>query len=298
MSTSNVHVTYAQYGEDVILDALLSGVDQGFYIDVGANYPVVDSVTKRFYDKGWSGINIEPIPSLYKQLVAKRKRDITLQCGLGAKEGSLTFREFVDVPGHSTFEASAEDDKAGANYIERTIKLHTLNYIFNKYVQGRKVHFIKIDVEGYEYQVIEGNDWQKNRPEVICIEANHVINDWRPLLTRAGYRLFIADGLNEYYVANESWYRTEGYAERAIELTYYSLRQYQYEIQKDYQKQIKQLTDANHFLANALKEMQERYDQLQHLSLQGRSLLGRAKVSGYGLTVDFVKHRRSKRRKQ
>lgn len=298
MTAFNTSITYAQYDEDIILDALLSDVQQGFYIDVGANYPVIDSVTKRFYDKGWNGINIEPIASLCKQLETKRKRDITLNCGVGATNGNLMFREFVDVPGHSTFDASAEASVGAGKYVDHEIKLYTLDHIFKKYVKGRKVNFIKIDVEGYEYQVIQGNNWQKNRPEVICIEANNVINDWRPLLKNAGYRLFIADGLNEYYLANESWYRTEGYAERAIKLNYDSVKQYQYEKQIDYEKQIKQLSESNRLLTISLQEMRQQNERLQQLSLRGRSLLGRLKVSGYGLTVDFVRHLRASRRKK
>src|SRR4051812_6946530 len=95
--------TYAQYNEDIILSALLDDVTKGFYVDVGANYPVIDSVTKLFYDKGWHGINIEPLKSLYDQLAAERPRDVNLQIGLGDKETQLTLVEYKDKPGHSTF---------------------------------------------------------------------------------------------------------------------------------------------------------------------------------------------------
>lgn len=43
--------TYAQDMEDVILDKLLLNVEEGFYIDIGANSPEVYSVTKLFYEK-------------------------------------------------------------------------------------------------------------------------------------------------------------------------------------------------------------------------------------------------------
>ena len=66
-------ITYSQYNEDIILTALLSDIKKGFYVDVGANYPETDSVTKKFYLSGWSGINIEPIETLHKQLVRKRQ---------------------------------------------------------------------------------------------------------------------------------------------------------------------------------------------------------------------------------
>ena len=37
----------------------VSRIPSGFYIDVGACHPVVHSVTKLFYERGWNGINID-----------------------------------------------------------------------------------------------------------------------------------------------------------------------------------------------------------------------------------------------
>ena len=45
--------------EDVRLARVLRGRTDGLYIDVGAAHPVHDSVTKHFYDAGWTGIDIE-----------------------------------------------------------------------------------------------------------------------------------------------------------------------------------------------------------------------------------------------
>ena len=61
-------VSYAQNFEDVMLHRALKNIDQGFYIDVGANDPEIDSVTKAFYDMGWRGINIEPVAEWFEKL--------------------------------------------------------------------------------------------------------------------------------------------------------------------------------------------------------------------------------------
>jgi hypothetical protein len=44
-------ISYAQNLEDVMLYRALKHVECGFYIDVGAQHPVIDSVTKAFYDR-------------------------------------------------------------------------------------------------------------------------------------------------------------------------------------------------------------------------------------------------------
>ena len=54
-------ISYAQNFEDVMLWRALQHVGAGYYVDIGANDPVVDSVTRWFYEQGWSGLNIEPV---------------------------------------------------------------------------------------------------------------------------------------------------------------------------------------------------------------------------------------------
>jgi hypothetical protein len=79
-------ISYAQNFEDVLLGRVFHNRTDGFYVDVGAGDPVELSVTKWFYDLGWSGINIEPNPTFHRKLVAERLRDVNLNCGAGAIE--------------------------------------------------------------------------------------------------------------------------------------------------------------------------------------------------------------------
>ena len=83
-------ISYAQNYEDVMLWRALGYVGQGFYIDVGANDPEGDSVTRAFYDRGWNGINIEPMAEHFAQLKAGRPRDINLQAAVGDTQGEIT----------------------------------------------------------------------------------------------------------------------------------------------------------------------------------------------------------------
>ena len=84
-------ISYAQNFEDVMLHRALRDVKKGFYIDVGANDPVVDSVTKAFYDSGWRGINIEPVKEFYEKLQQDRPDDINLQLAARASKGNVDF---------------------------------------------------------------------------------------------------------------------------------------------------------------------------------------------------------------
>jgi len=71
-------MSYARNCEDVLLNRVFGGVTDGFYVDIGAGHPSEGSVTKWFYDRGWSGINIEP-GDLFAELCDARPRDVTLR---------------------------------------------------------------------------------------------------------------------------------------------------------------------------------------------------------------------------
>ena len=85
-------ISYAQNFEDVVLDRVFKNVRQGSYIDVGAYDPVEDSVTKTFYDRGWSGINVEPVKTLYQKLVHQRPRDQNMNVAVGRHAGQIEFQ--------------------------------------------------------------------------------------------------------------------------------------------------------------------------------------------------------------
>ena len=78
--------SYAQNFEDVMLARAFPGAS-GFYVDVGANDPDIDNVTRVFYERGWSGINIEPLSVNSEEIRKKRPRDINLEMVVGEQEG-------------------------------------------------------------------------------------------------------------------------------------------------------------------------------------------------------------------
>lgn len=202
-------ISYAQNCEDVLLWRALGHVEGGFYLDVGAQHPDSDSVTRAFYDRGWSGVNIEPVVEQAARLQAARPRDITLQIALGAQAGEAPFH-IVDGTGLSTLDGAVAATYAGTRHQvrETTIPVRTLAEICRLYAPA-DIHFLKIDVEGAERAVLEGADLVSFRPWIILAEATAPLSTrethalWEPLLIAVDYVFVWFDGLNRYYVARE-----------------------------------------------------------------------------------------------
>lgn len=202
-------VSYAQNFEDVLLHRVLAHVDQGVYIDVGANDPTGDSVTRAFYDSGWRGINVEPVTSLHKMLLVHRPRDINLQIASGAVDGETCLYE-IPGTGLSTLDGAIANRHAtmGFTVERRDIKVQTLDSVLSEHPL-EVIHFLKVDVEGWEREVLEGIDLARHRPWIIVVEATEPNSqipsyaDWESLLVSRRYRFAYFDGLNRYYVADE-----------------------------------------------------------------------------------------------
>jgi FkbM family methyltransferase len=205
-------ISYAQNLEDVVLNRVFKSESSGFYIDVGAMDPVMDSVTKTFYDRGWSGINIEPNPQFHAALAADRPRDINLNVALGETEEVRPFYVFPQC-GLSTFESRFRDHWAALGYAwqEMPCRVTPLAAVCRAHV-NRPVNFLKIDAEGWERAVLRSADWKTFRPKVLVIEAvepaAHVPSwsDWDPFLTgECGYAFTYFDGVNRFYVPQETY---------------------------------------------------------------------------------------------
>src|SRR6478735_5825192 len=98
-------VSYAQNHEDILLYRALRHVEHGRYVDLGAAWPTQDSVTRLFYDRGWSGVNVEPNPEFLTALLRERQRDVNLGVAVGATSDTGSFALIPDT-GLSTLDSN------------------------------------------------------------------------------------------------------------------------------------------------------------------------------------------------
>jgi FkbM family methyltransferase len=204
-------ITYAQNFEDLMLHRALRNIEGGFYIDVGANDPEYESVTKAFYDRGWCGVNIEPTDTMFARLNERRSRDINLNAAAWTSTGKQVLYFITGSEAWATLEPGMAElhREAGRKVEETTIQTVSLRDVCEKYVGEREIHFMKIDVEGGELKVLHGHDFTKWRPWIILGEAHgpditlEYYRPWQTILEHANYKFVYTDGLNRFFIAKE-----------------------------------------------------------------------------------------------
>jgi FkbM family methyltransferase len=200
-------ISYAQCGEDLIIKTIFGKEKRnGFYIDIGCNNPIQKSNTFKLYLKGWSGICVDGNPSLVDKCKKIRKRDICLTEIVSYNRREITF--YQDDLNH---ELSSVDTVIGhevklANKAVKEIKTYstTLENIFENYLPSGQIDLLCIDVENHDLEVLEGNNFQKYRPRIICIEFFGSFDELKSskldfFLADNGYELLVFSLPNAFY---------------------------------------------------------------------------------------------------
>ena len=187
----------------------LGHVVAGSYVDVGAQHPVTDSVSLAFYERGWRGIHVEPSAHYAKLLRQHRPDEVVVEAAVCQGEDPIPYFEFAE-SGYGTCDANVADGhvKHGLSVNRLTVPAVSLADVLERHAEG-PVHWMKVDVEGFEHEVLRGWKPSSVRPWIVVIESVHPLTrcdqsaHWEPGLTACGYEFAHFDGLNRFYVARE-----------------------------------------------------------------------------------------------
>ncbi|MGY4830587.1 FkbM family methyltransferase [Sphaerotilaceae bacterium SBD11-9] len=201
--------SYAQNFEDVMLWRALGHVSSGFYIDIGAQDPVIDSVSLGFYEHGWRGVHVEPTPAYAQALREARVDETVVQVAIGTSAELIPFFEIPNT-GISTGvpDVAARHEAAGFALKRIDIPCIRLATLLDKY-KDRDIHWMKIDVEGMEQSVLESWPPSQVRPWIVVLESTLPLSTdkahdrWEHLILALDYRFAYSDGLNRFYVSSE-----------------------------------------------------------------------------------------------
>ena len=198
-------VSYAQNFEDVLLRRALHDVSHGRYLDIGAQDPIVDSVSFAFYLAGWRGIHVEATPTYAARLREARPDEIVIEAAVTDAAGPIEFYEIPDT-GLSTGEPDIARMHAEGGLPTRKIVVPCIrldNLLDSADVEP---HWMKVDVEGMEAEVLRSWGESQVRPWVLVVESTFPNSQrpthsaWERELHDRGYREAFYDGLSRYFV--------------------------------------------------------------------------------------------------
>ena len=196
---------YAFDGEDTILWDLVGPRLEGFFIDVGANDPVEGCVSKSFYDAGWRGVNIEPLPLRIAKFAFHQPLSVNLPVALSDKVDPYPWVLYNSLENDhwATLDPGVAARKSMVP--SGVVRVDTLANVCAAHAP-EVIDWLKIDVEGWEDHVLRGNDWAKYRPRFLCIESFEPHQypkaswpTWEPFVLDQDYRFVGEHLLNRFY---------------------------------------------------------------------------------------------------
>ena len=207
---------FSQYGQDVLLDRLLTPAPwtAPTFVDVGAHDGVTFSNTC-FLERhrGWTGTCIEPNPEVFPQLAVNRTCDCH-QVAIGRRRGRAEFLR-VDGYGQMLSGLEASHDRRHRRRIEAAVRQHGGGFRtewvdvsrLDDLLSGHGVErfeLLCIDVEGGELGVIASVDLDAFGVEVVVVENNYGSSSIMRALEHQGFRLLLQVAQDEIYVRSLS----------------------------------------------------------------------------------------------
>lgn len=190
--------SYAQHDEDKLVELLLpEGVNT--FIDIGANDGVLFSNTYKFAKKGATGLCIEPSRSSYNKLKLNHlfnRRVQSIHGAISNKNGTILLEE----DGYESTLSKVINEKTQKS-IE--VPCYTMKEILSKSPYFREVDLVSIDVEGHEYEVLDGMPNNEFYSKILIIESNKSqIGQLTKLSFFKDYTPFISNGINTFFKNN------------------------------------------------------------------------------------------------
>ena len=194
---------HSQYRQDEFLEkCVFKGFRNGTFVDVGAHDGITFSNTLYFErTNGWSGINIEANPHVYEKLAHNRPDSLNIQCAVCKHNGTA---EFVMNTGYTemlsglkgTYDPrhmkrlNKENETTGGTSETILVHTRTLERILDA-VGIKRVHYLSIDTEGAEEDVIRSINFDRIFIDVIGFENNFTDTSESIIhyLSKRGYRL-------------------------------------------------------------------------------------------------------------
>ena len=186
--------------EQLLVQAFF-GERRGFYVDVGANDPVLDSQSQHLEALGWTGLLIEPDPDCCK-LLRKTRTGTVVEMACSSQENAGKQLLLNRAGPHSTL----EDKPIALGAVVRStvaVQCETLDEILRSHNAPVGFDLLSIDIEGHELVALSGFSFATWKPRLVLIEDHVTHLKKHHLMRQNHYQLLMRTGLNSWYVPCE-----------------------------------------------------------------------------------------------
>ena len=189
--------------EQQLVQAFFGG-RKGFYVDVGANDPVLDSQSQHLEALGWTGLLIEPDPDCC-ELLRKTRAGTVVEMACSSPQNAGKQLLLNRAGPHSTLE---QRPIALGAVVRSTVAVQceTLDTILRSHRVPEQFDLLSIDIEGHEMVALSGFSFSVWRPRLVLIEDHVTHLQKHQLMQRSSYQLLMRTGLNSWYVPEEQSY--------------------------------------------------------------------------------------------
>ena len=88
----------------------------------------------------------------------------------------------------------------------KKINVIPVNEILAQYFKGNENYFLSLDVEGWDFEILQAIDFKLYRPTVICVETNNMEEDKTvSFLKEKGYLLYASNTINCIFLVKEKF---------------------------------------------------------------------------------------------
>lgn len=163
----------SQYGQDKELLKLIGEKQNGFFVELGASDGIFLS-NSYFFEKelGWTGLLIEPDPIAFKNLKENRKNSFVSNALIGSKSGEEKLFLLAGVVSGIIKEHPSYWIKKNLNNDKILLKTQLLSDILDEFNCPKQIDFLSLDVEGFEYDILNTFPFYKYTFDYICVEHN------------------------------------------------------------------------------------------------------------------------------
>lgn len=171
---------FSQIGQSLIIDELLNGKRNGFFVEAGGFDGETYSNSLFFeLERGWNGVLIEPLPRQFRKLKAKNRKCFAINVCIAenkpqivkfrsSSEAVLSGRDHLMDQRHRILMLSAKE--TSSDIFVPCFSLRTIM----KALRIDKIDYFSLDIEGAEFQVLKNMHLESINVDITAfsIESN------------------------------------------------------------------------------------------------------------------------------